>query len=243
MSAARSARAPPSADAGSRRPAAVLSLAWIAPPARPDGGRRRRVRLPVRQRPRRHRHAQHRDVGPVHPVLHVLRRPLGRRADRRLRGPAVRRHGVQADHPPGGAGGDGRGHARRPRSSSPTWAARSGSSTSCSTQPDLADDLGHHDRHRLHGDVGVLRLAVRAGRPRPARLAAGARDRDVGARRWPATSGSRRAMAWVALPAAILLHSITAWIFGLQISRGFWYTLDHGADVHRLGARVRASAS
>jgi molybdopterin-containing oxidoreductase family membrane subunit len=31
-------------------------------------------------------------------------------------------------------------------------------------------------------------------------------------------------MAWVALPAAIMLHSITAWIFGLQISRGFWYT-------------------
>jgi dimethyl sulfoxide reductase membrane subunit len=34
----------------------------------------------------------------------------------------------------------------------------------------------------------------------------------------------KSAMAWVALPAAILLHSITAWIFGLQISRGFWYT-------------------
>jgi molybdopterin-containing oxidoreductase family membrane subunit len=31
-------------------------------------------------------------------------------------------------------------------------------------------------------------------------------------------------LAWVALPAAILLHSITAWIFGLQISRGFWYS-------------------
>jgi molybdopterin-containing oxidoreductase family membrane subunit len=31
-------------------------------------------------------------------------------------------------------------------------------------------------------------------------------------------------MAWVALPAAIMLHSITAWIFGLQISRGFWYS-------------------
>ena len=31
-------------------------------------------------------------------------------------------------------------------------------------------------------------------------------------------------LAWVALPAAILLHSITAWIFGLQVSRGFWYT-------------------
>jgi molybdopterin-containing oxidoreductase family membrane subunit len=31
-------------------------------------------------------------------------------------------------------------------------------------------------------------------------------------------------LAAVGLPAAILLHSITAWIFGLQISRGFWYT-------------------
>jgi molybdopterin-containing oxidoreductase family membrane subunit len=34
----------------------------------------------------------------------------------------------------------------------------------------------------------------------------------------------KSALAWVALPAAILLHSITAWIFGLQISRAFWYT-------------------
>ncbi len=32
------------------------------------------------------------------------------------------------------------------------------------------------------------------------------------------------ALAWVALPSAIMLHSITAWIFGLQISRGFWYS-------------------
>ena len=31
-------------------------------------------------------------------------------------------------------------------------------------------------------------------------------------------------MAWIALPAAIMLHSITAWIFGLQIGRGFWYS-------------------
>jgi dimethyl sulfoxide reductase membrane subunit len=31
-------------------------------------------------------------------------------------------------------------------------------------------------------------------------------------------------LAWIALPAAVLVHSITAWIFGLQISRGFWYT-------------------
>ena len=31
-------------------------------------------------------------------------------------------------------------------------------------------------------------------------------------------------LAYVALPAAVLLHSITAWIFGLQISRAFWYS-------------------
>ncbi len=31
-------------------------------------------------------------------------------------------------------------------------------------------------------------------------------------------------LAGVGLPAAVLLHSITAWIFGLQLSRGFWYT-------------------
>ena len=35
---------------------------------------------------------------------------------------------------------------------------------------------------------------------------------------------AKSVMAWVALPAAILLHSITAWIFGLQIGRGFWYS-------------------
>ncbi len=34
----------------------------------------------------------------------------------------------------------------------------------------------------------------------------------------------KSALAWVALPSAVLLHSITAWIFGLQISRGFWYS-------------------
>jgi molybdopterin-containing oxidoreductase family membrane subunit len=28
----------------------------------------------------------------------------------------------------------------------------------------------------------------------------------------------------IVLPAAIMLHPITAWIFGLQISRGFWYS-------------------
>jgi molybdopterin-containing oxidoreductase family membrane subunit len=35
---------------------------------------------------------------------------------------------------------------------------------------------------------------------------------------------AKSAMAWIALPAAVMLHSITAWIFGLQISRGFWYS-------------------
>jgi molybdopterin-containing oxidoreductase family membrane subunit len=41
-------------------------------------------------------------------------------------------------------------------------------------------------------------------------------------------SGTRakrlRALAYVGLPAAVLLHSITAWIFGLQISRPWWNT-------------------
>ena len=90
VSAADSARRrPPAAGRrpsppGARRPAAAL-VAWLAAALRADGHRRRRLRLAVRQRPRRHRHAQHRDVGPVHPVLHVLRRPVGRRPHRRLR--------------------------------------------------------------------------------------------------------------------------------------------------------------
>jgi molybdopterin-containing oxidoreductase family membrane subunit len=33
-----------------------------------------------------------------------------------------------------------------------------------------------------------------------------------------------RAMAYAGLPTAVLLHSITAWIFGLQISRPWWNT-------------------
>jgi dimethyl sulfoxide reductase membrane subunit len=33
-----------------------------------------------------------------------------------------------------------------------------------------------------------------------------------------------RVMAYAGLPAAVLLHSITAWIFGLQISRPWWNT-------------------
>ena len=33
-----------------------------------------------------------------------------------------------------------------------------------------------------------------------------------------------RVMAYVGLPTAVLLHSITAWIFGLQISRPWWNT-------------------
>ncbi len=33
-----------------------------------------------------------------------------------------------------------------------------------------------------------------------------------------------KAMAYIGLPTAVLLHSITAWIFGLQISRPWWNT-------------------
>lgn len=56
---------------------------------------------------------------------------------------------------------------------------------------------------------------------RGSRLALGVRDTPAGRERDHRLTG---ALAWVALPAAVLVHSITAWIFGLQISRGFWYT-------------------
>ena len=58
---------------------------------------------------------------------------------------------------------------------------------------------------------------ARAGSP----LALGTSPSDTAAERDHRIAGR---LAWVALPAAILLHSITAWIFGLQISRGFWYS-------------------
>lgn len=58
---------------------------------------------------------------------------------------------------------------------------------------------------------------ARAGSP----LALGTSASDEAAARDDRIKGR---LAWVALPAAVLLHSITAWIFGLQISRGFWYS-------------------
>jgi len=33
-----------------------------------------------------------------------------------------------------------------------------------------------------------------------------------------------RTMAYIVLPIAVLVHSITAWIFGLQVGRPFWFT-------------------
>ncbi len=39
--------------------------------------------------------------------------------------------------------------------------------------------------------------------------------------RWRTTA---RVLAYVGLPTAILLHSVTAWIFGLQIARAWWNT-------------------
>lgn len=56
---------------------------------------------------------------------------------------------------------------------------------------------------------------------RGSRLALGVKDSPAGRARDHRLTG---ALAWVALPAAVLVHSVTAWIFGLQISRGFWYT-------------------
>ena len=45
-------------------------------------------------------------------------------------------------------------------------------------------------------------------------------------RRRPSRGRARalRVLAYVGLPMAVLLHSITAWIFGLQISRPWWNT-------------------
>jgi len=56
---------------------------------------------------------------------------------------------------------------------------------------------------------------------RGSRLALGTGNSLADARRDERMKGI---LAAVGLPAAILLHSITAWIFGLQIARGFWYS-------------------
>ncbi len=53
-------------------------------------------------------------------------------------------------------------------------------------------------------------------------MALGTRDTSAAAR--ATDSKVTYWLAWLALPAAVLVHSITAWIFGLQISRGFWYS-------------------
>ncbi|HEX8939768.1 MAG TPA: NrfD/PsrC family molybdoenzyme membrane anchor subunit [Candidatus Limnocylindrales bacterium] len=67
--------------------------------------------------------------------------------------------------------------------------------------------------------VWLYTRADLAGRGSPLALGTGTSERAL--RRDDRLKG---ALAWVALPAAILLHSITAWIFGLQIGRTFWYT-------------------
>ncbi len=56
---------------------------------------------------------------------------------------------------------------------------------------------------------------------RGSRLALGTGTSEAELRRDDRLKG---VLAAVGLPAAILLHSITAWIFGLQIARGFWYS-------------------
>jgi dimethyl sulfoxide reductase membrane subunit len=70
--------------------------------------------------------------------------------------------------------------------------------------------------------AGYVWLYARADLARRgSRLALGT---GTGARARARDERAKSNLAWVALPAAILLHSITAWIFGLQISRGFWYS-------------------
>lgn len=48
--------------------------------------------------------------------------------------------------------------------------------------------------------------------------------RDLSARAVERDERIGNGMAYVALPAAVGLHSITAWVFGLQVSKSFWYT-------------------
>jgi molybdopterin-containing oxidoreductase family membrane subunit len=67
--------------------------------------------------------------------------------------------------------------------------------------------------------VWLYTRADLARRGSPAALGTGLSERQLAR-----DERAKSALAWVALPAAILLHSITAWIFGLQISRGFWYS-------------------
>jgi molybdopterin-containing oxidoreductase family membrane subunit len=62
--------------------------------------------------------------------------------------------------------------------------------------------------------VSELLLLIRADAMRK-------RGNEVSARR---NSSIVRVLAFVALPVAVLTHSITAWIFGLQISRPLWNT-------------------
>jgi molybdopterin-containing oxidoreductase family membrane subunit len=38
------------------------------------------------------------------------------------------------------------------------------------------------------------------------------------------SQGALRALSAIALVCAVLVHTVTAWIFGLQIAHGFWYT-------------------
>ena len=197
----------------------------------------RRLGLPARAGPRRHQHAQPHDVGPVHHHVHVLRGALGRRPDRRLRRPALRRRAPQADRPHRRARGDRGGHDRRaapaPRHRPP------GPRLAPAPLPALhvAADLGPHHRHGLLPHLGDLRVGVHARRPR-ARAAAGSRSAPARrSRTRGATSGSRA--CWPRRPAgggpAALDHGLDL----RPADRARLLVLgDHGAAVHHLGARL-----
>ena len=51
-----------------------------------------------------------------------------------------------------------------------------------------------------------------------------------------------RVISVIALVTAVLVHSVTAWIFGLQQAHEFWHTALLGALVRVLGAGVRRGA-
>ena len=183
--------AEPRPSPGRGRPAAALML-WLALLLVLMAAGVAAFAYQFAERPRRHGHAQHRDVGPVHPVLHVLRRPVRRRAHRGVRRTAVRGQGLQAHHAPRGPRGHRRGHPGGHVHPARPGPAGADPQHPALLQPDLADDLGHHDRDGLHDDVGA-----RTSGSTPARTSRGAArgwPSGPGRRsgRWPARSGRRR---------------------------------------------------
>ena len=159
---------------------------------------------------RRHgadRHAQYGLVGPLHHHVHVLRGPLRRRPHHLVHSEGLRHAGLRRDKQGGG----------------------------------VDVHLLHRPCHRLRrrgsgaasACVGAFRLfqsgfASHVGHRRPFTYTLSFRRSIFGRRFAPKPErcrrGLSRAVSVVALVCAVLVHSVTAWIFGLQQAHEFWHT-------------------